>query len=189
MTIRSIFGVHRLQQFTYSTGQGKAIALRPISARMSLPRRQWSYLVQELTQMLAVDSAYELAMENLGKIVGGSFSVDTAEGINEQMGQAAGRFFEDLPKPDPGSEGKLLVASADCKGVPLVKKDAAKVAAFETAKKNPGNRRMATVAGVYSVAPHVRTAVEITKAKYARLFEACVPREPRYSSGAMLLRN
>jgi len=44
----------------------------------------------------------------------------------------------------------------------LVKKDAAKVAAFETAKKNPGNRRMATVASVYTVDRHVRTAEEIT---------------------------
>lgn len=165
-TIRSIFGVHRFEQFTYSAGKGKAIALRPISARMSLPARQWSYLLQELTQMLAVDSAYELALENLGKVLGGSFSVDTAESINEQMGQAAGEFFQDLPRPEPGSEGKLLIASADCKGVPLVKKDAPKVAAFETAKKNPGNRRMATVASVYTVDPHVRTAEEITAALF-----------------------
>jgi hypothetical protein len=38
--------------------------------------------------------------------------------------------------------------------------------AFETAKKNPGNRRMATVASVYTVEPHVRTAEEITAALF-----------------------
>lgn len=165
-TIRSIFGAHRFQQFTYAAGPKKAIQLRPISTRMSLPARQWSSLLQEFSQMLAVDSAYEQAMNNLGKILGGTFSVDTVERINDEMGQAAGEFLKDLPDPEPRSEAKLLVASADCKGVPLVKEDAAKVAAFETAKKNPGNRRMATVTSVYSVDPHVRTAEEVTAALF-----------------------
>ena len=164
--LRSIFGVHRFEQFTYATGPKQAIALRPVSARMSLPARRWSYLLQELVQMLAVDSAYEQATANLGKILGGRFSVDTTEAINAQMGRAAGEFLSRLPAPLPESEGELLVASADCKGVPLVKQDPERVAAFETAKKRPGNRRMATVASVYSVAPHVRSAEEITAALF-----------------------
>ncbi len=40
------------------------------------------------------------------------------------------------------------------------------MAAFETAKKNPGNRRMAIVASVYTVDPHVRTAEDITAASF-----------------------
>ena len=32
-SIRSIFGVHHFEQFTYSAGKGKAIALRPTSPR------------------------------------------------------------------------------------------------------------------------------------------------------------
>jgi hypothetical protein len=165
-TIRSIFGTHRFEQFTYAPGPKKAIQLRPISARMSLPARQWSYLLQEFSQMLAVDSAYEQAMDNLGKILGGTFSVDTAERLNAELGQAAGGFLSDLPDPESGSEAKLLVASADCKGVPLVKEDAPKVAAFETARKHPGNRRMATVASVYTVEPHARTAEDVTAALF-----------------------
>lgn len=165
-TIRSIFGTHRFEQFTYASGPKQAVQLRPISARMSLPARQWSFLLQELSQMLAVESSYERAMNNLGKILGGKFSVDTAERINAELGQAAGVFLGDLPDPEVGSEAKLLVASADCKGVPLVKEDAPKVAAFETVKKNPGNRRMATVASVYTVDPHVRTAEDVTAALF-----------------------
>ncbi|MEX0791881.1 MAG: hypothetical protein WD045_02005 [Pirellulaceae bacterium] len=122
-TIRSIFGVHSFQQFTYAPGPKKKIELKPISARLSLPENRWSYLLQELTQMLAVDSAYEQAMKNLGRILGSNFSVDTAERINGEMGQVAGEFLFDLPEPDPESEEKLLIATADCKGVPLVKED------------------------------------------------------------------
>jgi len=165
-TIRSTFGTHNFEQFTYAPGVKKAIELRPISARMSLPQQQWSFLLQELSQMLAVDQAYDQAMNNLGEILGCNFSVDTAEKINAELGIMAGDFLKRLPDPLPQSEAKLLVASADCKGVPLVKEDSAKVAAFETAKKNPGNRRMATVASVYTVDPHVRTAEDIAAALF-----------------------
>ena len=178
-TIRSIFGTHRFEQFTYAPSAKKAIQLRPISARMSLPPREWSYLLQEFSQMLAVDSSYEQAMDNLGRILGGTFSVDTAERINAELGQSAGEFLSDLPDPEPDSEAKFLVASADCKGVPLVKEDAPKVAAFETAKKNPGNRRMATVASVYTVDPHVRTAEEITAALFRDERDEDAPRAKR----------
>ncbi len=164
--LRSIFGTHTIEQFTYSTGKNKPIALKPVSARLCLPARRWSYLLQEFSQMLGVDQAWDQAMKNLGQIFGGQFSVDTAERINATQGQSAGVFLGDLPLPEEGSEGKLLVATADCKGVPLVKPDSEKVAAFETAKKNPGNRRMATVTSVYSVDPHVRTAEEITAALF-----------------------
>ena len=164
--LRSIFGEHAFEQFTYMSGKKQSISLRPISARLSLPGSRWSFLLREFSQMLGVDQAYDQAMKNLGQFLGSSFSVDTAERINGQMGRSAGEFLADLPLPDAGSEGKLLVATADCKGVPLVKSDCPKVAAFETARKNPGNRRMATVTSVYSVDPHVRTAEEITAALF-----------------------
>ena len=61
-TIRSIFGTHHFDQFTYAPGPKKAIALRPISARMALPPGRWSYLLQQWTQMLCADSAYQQAM-------------------------------------------------------------------------------------------------------------------------------
>jgi len=165
-TVRSIFGQHHFGQYTYSPGRNRSIELRPVSARMSLPGRQWSYLLQEFSQMLSIDQAYDQAMKNLGQILGSRFSVDTAEQINGQMGVAAGGYMDDLPVPDRQSEGKLLVASCDCKGVPLVKEDAEKIAAFEQAKKNPGDRKMAAAASVYTVEPHVRTAEEVAAAMF-----------------------
>jgi hypothetical protein len=165
-TIRSIFGSHKFEQYTYAPQANKRSELLPISARMSLPENQWSFLLQEFSQMLAVDSAFNLASENLGKFLGGKFSVDTIERINQSMGQHAGEYVDRLPIPDPNTEADFLVASADCKGVPMVKEDAKKVAAFEHSKKNPGNRRMAAVTSVYTVDPHSRSAEEITSALF-----------------------
>ena len=99
-------------------------------------------------------------------VLGGNFSIDTLERTNLRVGKDAGRYLSDLPTPKRKDEGKILVATADCKGVPLVKKDAAKVAAFETAKKRPGNRRMATVTSVYSVDQFVRSPQSIIEALF-----------------------
>ena len=164
--VRSIFGEHVFQQFTYSRGKNKTILLRPLSARMQLPEHRWSYLLQEFPQIFSVESAFNQAADNLQTVLGEKFSVDTLEQISQRMGVDADSFLDNLPVPSAEKEGELLVASADCKGVPLVKQDAAKVAAFETAKKRPGNRRMATVTSAYSVDRHVRSAQSIVDALF-----------------------
>lgn len=165
-SLRSIFGTHEFQQYTYSAGTHQAIELRPIDARLSLPDERWSYLLQEFSQMFCVESAFGLAAKNLGTVFGGRFSVDTLESINRQMGQDAALYLADLPTPPVAEEGAVLVLSCDGKGVPLVREDAAKVAAFETASKRPGNRRVACVASVYSVDRFVRTPAEIVAALF-----------------------
>ena len=165
-SIRSIFGKHAFEQYTYSPGTNKAIELRPIAARMSLPPMCWSYLLQEYSQMFCVDQAFGQAAQNLSTVFGGTFSVATLESVNVQMGQDADAFLCDLPTPPAEKEGEVLVLSCDGKGVPLVREDAAKVPAFETANKRPGNRRMASVASVYSVDRFARTAADVVAALF-----------------------
>ena len=165
-TVRSIFGNHEFQQYHYSAGKNRAIELRPISARIGLPQQRWSFLLQEFSQLFCVESAFNQASGNMQTVLGGNFSIDTLERTNLRVGKDAGRYLSDLPTPKRKDEGKILVATADCKGVPLVKKDAAKVAAFETAKKRPGNRRMATVTSVYSVDQFVRSPQSIIEALF-----------------------
>ena len=164
--LRSIFGQHMFDEFTYSSGKRRKIDLRPISARMQLPEHEWSYLLQEFSQMFCVDQAFKQSAENLDRVLGEKFSVDTLEQTNQRMGVQADAFLDQLPVPAASDESELLVASADCKGVPLIKDDVAKVAAFESAKKNPGNRRMATVTSAYTVDAYVRTPEQIVAALF-----------------------
>lgn len=164
--VRSIFGEHPFEQYAYSAGKNKKIELYPISARMELPENRWSYLLQEFSQMFCVDQAFNQSADNLEAVFRSKFSVDTLEQTSQRIGVEADTFLDRLPVPRKEDEGQLLVASADCKGVPLVKEDAAQVAAFETAKKRPGNRRMATVTSVYTVDPHVRSAEYIVEALF-----------------------
>lgn len=164
--IRSIFGLHHFDEFVYARRKNKSIELRPLSARMRLPPQRWSYLLQEISQVFCSEAAFNQAADHLELVLGGQYSVDTLEQISLHIGVDAGEFLSQIPKPDSNKEAKLLVASADCKGVPLLKKDAEKVKAFQTAKKRPGNRRMATVTSVYSVDPYHRSAAEILDALF-----------------------
>jgi hypothetical protein len=162
-TVRSIFGEHRFPEYTYSRGAKKKIELRSLSARMQLPEHRWSYQLQEFSQMFCIGESFSTAATNLETVFGQPFSIDTLEQVNRRMGMDAGEYLTQLPKPRKQEEGELLVATADGKGVPLVKEDTPMVAAFETRKKRPGNRRMATVAGAYTVDRYPRTPESIVR--------------------------
>jgi hypothetical protein len=165
-TLRTVFGKHTFQQYVYSPGANRKVELRPIDARLSLSPRVCSYLLEEFSQMFCIQSAFGQSAEDLETVLGQKLSVDTLEAISRAMGADAETYADNLPVPPAEEEGEILVATMDAKGVPLVREDAAKVKAFETQKQRPGNRRMATLAGVYSVDAHVRTPEDIVAALF-----------------------
>ena len=85
-SIRSIFGQHTFDQFTYSRGKNKSIEMRPISARMQLPPHRWSFLLRKTSQVFCAEAAFNQAADHLELVLGGQFSVDTLEKVNGQMG-------------------------------------------------------------------------------------------------------
>lgn len=112
--VRSIFGQHCFEQYTYSAGKNRKVELYSISARMQLPEHQWSYLLQEFSQLFCVDQAFNQASKNLESIWGAKFSIDTLEQTSQRMGQQADKFLDELPTPKKRDEAAILVASADC---------------------------------------------------------------------------
>jgi hypothetical protein len=71
-----------------------------------------------------------------------------------------------LPTPPVEEEGELLVASADGKGVPLIREHTQAPPVHGPKPSRPGNRRMATLACVYSVDPYVRSAEDVVAALF-----------------------
>jgi hypothetical protein len=163
--LRTVFGEHTFTSYVYSAGSKQKIELRPIDARINLPAGKASYLLQEFSQLFCVEKAFAVGARQFETVFRQKLSVDVLEDINRAMGEQAERFLNDLPAPPPDEEGAILVVTADAKGVPLVREDAAKVPAFE-AKERPGNRRMATLGCVYTVDPHVRTPEQIMAALF-----------------------
>ncbi len=163
--VRTVFGLHTFHAFVYSPGPNQKIALRPVDARLQLPPGRASYLFEEFSQFFCVDQVFGAAQRGIHLTLKQTVSVNSLEQINQRLGSQAEAFLDQLPTPPAAEEGELLVFTGDGKGVPMVQQDAAKLLPFEPSDR-PGNRRMATLAGVYSVDRHVRTPEEIVAALF-----------------------
>ncbi len=164
--LQTVFGHHTIRAYVYAPGAHEKIELRPVDARLQLSDRQTSYLLEEFSQYFCVDQAFRQAAQGIELVLRQKISVDSLERTNRRMGDQAAEFLDQLPCPPACKEGELLVFTSDGKGVPLVKEDARSLAAFEDRPERPGNRRMAILAGVYSVDRYVRTPEEIVAALF-----------------------
>ena len=164
--LRTIFGEHTVTAYVYAPGVHEAIALRPIDARMALSDSRFSYLFEEFTQFFCVEQAFSRAAEGLELVLRQQVSVDSLERINQRMGPQAAEFQQQLPLPKAKDEGELLVVTGDGKGVPMIERTIRRTPAFAEPGR-PGNRKMAILAGVYSIDPFPRTAQQILDALFA----------------------
>jgi hypothetical protein len=165
----SIFGAMAIERTCY--GQDRVEAA-PLDARLHLPQRQYSYLLQQWLGSFVVDDAHAEAIRKLGTILGLGITVKASEDLNREQAGDVAVFQDRLPVLDATGEGPLLVVTADCKGVPLVRQALPPEEAADTPLPTPANRRrgkgekankkrMAAVGAVYTIKPFVRTAEEV----------------------------
>lgn len=164
--LRTVFGEHTFHAYVYAPARKQKIALRPIDARLNLPAGKCSYLLEEFTQYFCVEQAFGQAADAFQTVLGQKLSVDTLERTNQRVGEQARDYLEALPTPAVKEEGKLLVATADGKGVPLIRDNVQAPPVHGPKPSRPGNRRMATLACVYSVDPYVRSAEDVVAALF-----------------------
>lgn len=153
--LQTVFGRFDINAYVYARGPKKRIALRPVDVRMALPNGHASYLFEEFSQYFCVEQAFDRSLEAIERVLRQSLSKDTLERINRRVGEQAEAYLDELPAPPVEHEGELLVVTGDGKGVPLVKPELASVPIFDPDERR-GNRRMATLASVYSVDRFVR---------------------------------
>src|SRR3954451_15412358 len=113
----------------------------PLDARLHLPRRQYSYLLQRWLGTFVVDDAHAEAIRKLGTILGVEITVRASEDLNREQASDVEVFQNHLPVPDATAEGPLLVVAADCKGVPLVRKALPPEEAGDAPSPGLANRR------------------------------------------------
>ena len=173
--LRTVFGEHTFDAYVYAPGSKQKIALRPIDARLNLPAGKFSYLLEEFSQYFCVEQAFGQAADAFHTVLRQKLSVDTLERTNQRVGPQAKTYLNALPAIPVEEEGELLVATADGKGVPLIREGVEAPPVHGPKPARPGNRRMATLACVYSVDPYVRTAQDVVAALF---------RDPRDQDGA-----
>jgi hypothetical protein len=163
----SIFGEFRLARTTYGRREGQALEFVPLDNRLQLPRGVFSYLLQDWDQALAVEQAFSQVNRTIERMLKLTQSVDSLEGMNQQMAQDVGWFRDLQGAPPPAEEGQFVVVTADCKGVVSRGQGTPTVCGGERPGGQRANqKRMATVGAVYTVDPYVRTAAEVVAALF-----------------------
>lgn len=160
--LQTVFGSFDISRWVYAQRDGQKIDLAPTDQRLQLPESELSYLLQEWDQMLGIEHAFGKVRDTLASILKLKQSVDTLEHTNQQMAEAAPAFHASQPAVKPSQEAKLLVATEDNKGIPMVRPTQEQPVGARRKKGQKANKKqMACIGCVYSVDPHVRTPEEL----------------------------
>jgi hypothetical protein len=163
----SVFGHFTLRRTVYGSREGQKIDFVPLDNRLQLPESNCSYVLQDWDQALCVEQAFGQAKSTVARILGLKQSVDTLEHMNTAMAQGVQAFRENRPQPDPQTEGALVVAQGDGKGIVMRRSAAAPAPPTHRTKgEKASQKRMATVGTVYTVDRYVRTPEEVVAALF-----------------------
>ncbi|MGB2984639.1 MAG: ISKra4 family transposase [Phycisphaerae bacterium] len=164
---QSIFGRYELNRAVYGTWEGQKIEFVPLDQRLQLPQSEFSYVLQDWDQVLGVEQAFSRVNETMGMILGFNQSVDSLERMNRQMARTVESFRSSRPTPRVEEEGKIMVVTADNKGIPMRRPaDQRPVGSHRKKGEKANKKQMATVGAVYTVDPKVRTAEEVVAALF-----------------------
>ena len=191
----SIFGEIPIERTCYGHNRVEAA---PLDAQLHLPRRQYSYLLQQWLGSFVVDDAHAEAIRKLGTILGLEITVKASEDLNREQASDVEIFQDRLPVPEAAEEAPFLVVTADCKGVPLVRKALPPNEANDVPLPAPANqrrgkgekankKRMAAVGAVYTIDPFVRTADDVIEEVMRKEARARRPRPKNKRVRAELL--
>jgi hypothetical protein len=116
---RSLFGVLVIHRYVYAVRERQKVQAAPLDEQLSLPAGEQSYALEDLTSRLATQMSYGEAVDWLGEWPGIKTTVRAAETMVSQLGKQVESFRASQPPVLPETEGEILVATADGKGVPM----------------------------------------------------------------------
>jgi hypothetical protein len=156
----SIFGEMAIDRTVYGTREKQKIQAAPLDSQLGLPDGDFSYLLQGWLQERCLDTDYAGSIQGLAAILPVKPSIRSAEHMTQQMAADVPDFQAQQPLPPAAEQAELLVATADHKGVPMVRRDRPTAERDEESER-PGVKRAACAGAVYTTAPFVRTADDV----------------------------
>ena len=167
----SAFGPTPFWRDVYAQRETQRQEVVPLDAKLGMPEGNISYLLQKWSGTKCVKESYQESRATLLEILGFAPSVNCLEEMVARAAERAEVYFDEQEPVDPATEAEILVATSDCKGVPMRHVDAPRTKRdddvprpkrkrLKKGEKN-GQKRMACVGGVYSVAPFRRTAEDV----------------------------
>ena len=155
----SIFGVVKPNRTIYwSKGQDVVV---PLDKQCNLPKSQYSYLVQDMINSLSVNTPFQESKEYFKKFFNQTIHVRQIEEMSDFANDEYENYYATKEVPDTSSEGEFQVLSFDGKGVPLIKKEAAKIIGKLGKGEKRQKKKEALVGVSYTVDENYRSAEEI----------------------------
>ena len=160
----SIFGKLTFERaYFYTPGQPGGC---PLDEALNLPKRCYSDLLMESAELLAVDNAYDKGVEVIARLLGLTVSESAVETSVVEDSRLVKAFYSQQEPFPPQAEGRILVAQADGKGVPIVRRETAEVKARREKGDKKTHKKEAIATAVYTIEPYRRTPQEVTDALF-----------------------
>ena len=173
-TLGSVFGAVEVSRTGY--GGAGLESLHPLDAELNLPAERYSHELRRRCAVEASKGSFDEAVKSVKEHSGTQVPKRQVEELVVRAATDFESFYERRSGSDTVSpEGSLLVLSFDGKGVSMLPKDlreptrkAAEKRRHKLEKRlSKGEKRhakrMATVAAVYAVAPHVREPEQVAR--------------------------
>lgn len=161
MTYFSIFGKVVIERAYYwLKGQG---GLCPLDAELNLPESSYSYALEEWATLLGARGAYNKVRDVFKTILQLDLWNEPVKAMMGNASEHAEKFYEQQPAPDLESEGPILVATVDGKGVPIKKQGEPDSRKRLKKGEKRGKKKMSTVTAVYTIDKHERTVDEVVQ--------------------------
>jgi hypothetical protein len=174
----SIFGKIRFARPYFYKPGGPGVS--PLDAALSLPERCYSDLLCECAECLAVDRPFASGLEVLERLLHLILPKLALETAIKEDAADVWRYYEQKPPPAPETEGPILVAQADGKGVPMVHSEPASPKARLRKGEKHVHKKEAIATSLYTITPYVRTPAEVVAALFhPEKASAAPPKRPQ----------
>jgi len=157
----SIFGKLEVPRTRYRERAGESTF--PLDRQVNLPERCYSYVLQQMTNRLDADMPFREGSKYLEEFFGLEISESVLIDLAGDAAKDYDPFYEARNPPEPKSEGEIQVVSFDGKGVPMIRKEAAKLKARLGKGEKRHKKKEALVGVGYTVDPNSRTAAELAE--------------------------
>jgi hypothetical protein len=165
--LRTIFGKFELNRAVYGSRENQKIEFVPLDTRLQLPESEFSYVLQDWDQAIAIENSYSQTSDLLQRILGFRQPVDSLERMNQEMSKDVQSFREEKSTPESRDEGEILVVSADGKGIPMRRESGeSPILGHRRKGQKKNKKRMATVGAIYTVDPNLRTAEQVVESLF-----------------------
>lgn len=157
---RTTLGAVGVSRISYSFPGEQSVS--PLDEELQLPDRIYSYELQRHLVRESVKGPFDEAVDSVREFTGEKVPKRSAEELMEKASVDFEAFYAQRTPPPPSETSQIVVATADCKGIPMIPADRPK----DSDTDKPGKKKMAIITGVYTVAPRPRTPEDVLESLY-----------------------